>query len=73
MGTLVRFQPTQRSILRQARREMARMYRLSCGGKDPVPSDESRECFAQGLVEEVAWQDWETYCRRLLHRIYAGE
>jgi hypothetical protein len=73
MGALVMFQPTTRSILRQARREMARMYRLSGGGQDPLPSDASREAFALGLLEEVAWQDWETYCRDLLNRILPSE
>lgn len=70
MGTLVAFQPTRKSILREARREMARMYRLSAGGQDPIPSEASRELFALGLVEEVEWQDWETYCLTILEGIY---
>lgn len=73
MGTLVAFQLTRRSILRQARREMERMYRLSGGGQDPIPSDESRALFELGLVEEVDWQDWEGYCRSILNKIYEDD
>lgn len=73
MGALVMFRPTKRSILRQARQEMIRMYQLSGGGRDPLPSDASREAFALGLLEEVAWQDWETYCRMLLEKISPDE
>jgi hypothetical protein len=73
MGTLVSFQPTKSSILRGARREMERIYRLSGGGQDPILSDESRELFDLGLVEEVSWQDWETYCRHFTNRRFEGE
>jgi len=69
MGTLLDFHPTRKSILRQARREMERMYQLSAGGQDPIPSNESRELFELGLVEEVEWQDWETYCTAIFSRI----
>jgi len=73
MGTLIDFHPTMKSLLRQARREMERMYRLSAGGQDPIPSNESRELFEMGWVEEVAWQDWATYCTAILDKILKGQ
>lgn len=73
MGALVMFRPNKRSSRRQVRQEMTRMYQLSGGGRDPLPSDASREAFALGLIEEVAWQDWETYCRTLIDKISPGE
>jgi hypothetical protein len=45
------------------------MYRLSHGGEDPIASEASRELFEQGLVEEVKWLDWQTYCRTVLNRL----
>ncbi len=70
MGSVVLFQQTKRSILRAAKREMVEMYRLSCGGQDPIPSNESRESFEMGLLEEVAWQDWDTFCLSILRRLF---
>ncbi len=70
MGKLVKFAPTKKSILRQARREIERMYKASCGGQDPITRCESRELFELGLLDEVEWQDWATYCRRVLNRIF---
>jgi hypothetical protein len=72
MGTLIDFHPTKRSILRAAKREMEGMFRMSAGGRDPIPSSESRVLFEMGLVEEVKWQDWETYCLSVLNRIFEG-
>lgn len=72
MGTLIEIHHTRKSILRMARREMAEMYRRSGGGQDPIPDEESRELFENGFVEEVKWQDWETYCRIMLDRIFTG-
>jgi hypothetical protein len=72
MGTLLDFRPTRKSILRAGRREMERMYRLSAGGQDPLPGSESRELFDLGLIDEVGWQDWETYCKDLLNGMFDG-
>ncbi len=72
MGTLIDFHPTKRSLLRGAKREMAEMFRRSAGGQDPIPSHESRELFEMGLVEEIKWLDWETYCLSVLNRIFDG-
>jgi len=73
MGELVAFRLTRKSIYRAAKREMERMYQMTGGGVDPVPSSKSRELFEQGLVEEVAWLDWGTYCTDLINRIDDGE
>ncbi len=70
MGTVIAFQPTRRSILRAAQREIERMYQLSAGGQDPIPGEASRELFDLGLIDEVEWQDWEKYCQILLNRIF---
>ncbi len=69
MGELVEFRLTKRSIYRAARREVERMYQITGGGVDPVTSSESRELFEMGLVEEVAWLDWQTHCNAILKRI----
>lgn len=73
MGTVVKFRITRKAILREAKREMETMYRLTAGGQDPVASSESRELFEQGLVEEVEWLDWGTYCAGVLNRIFEAE
>ncbi len=73
MGDLVAFRLTEKSIYRAARREVERMYQMTAGGVDPLPSSESRELFELGLVEEVQWVDWETYCTGVLNRIFKGE
>ncbi|MBI4796423.1 MAG: hypothetical protein HY790_11425 [Deltaproteobacteria bacterium] len=73
MGDLVEFRLTEKSIYRAAKREVERMYQMTGGGVDPVPSSESRELFELGLVEEVKWVDWETYCTGVLNRIYESE
>ncbi len=73
MGELVAFRLTKKSIYRAAQREMERMYQITGGGVDPIASSESRELFEQGLVEEVAWVDWRTYCTGMVNRIFDGE
>jgi len=73
MGDLVDFRLTKKSIYRAAKREMERMYQVTGGGVDPVISSESRELFEMGLVEEVEWLDWETYCTGVLNRIFESE
>ncbi len=73
MGDLVEFRLTKKAIYRAARREVERMYQMTGGGVDPVASSESRELFVMGLVEEVSWLDWETYCTSVLNRIFEGE
>jgi hypothetical protein len=70
MGKLLKFRRTEKAILRLAKREMEKMYQLSGGGQDPIPSDESRELFEIGWVDEVKWLDWPTYCTRLLNRLF---
>jgi hypothetical protein len=70
MGKLVKFAPTKKSILRQAQREIQRMYQMSYGGQVPIPRIESRELFELGWIDEVEWLDWPTYCRRVLNRIF---
>jgi hypothetical protein len=73
MGDLVELRLTKKAIYRAARREMVRMYQVTGGGVDPVVSDESRELFEMGLVEEVKWLDWDTYCTSIMNRIFDGE
>jgi hypothetical protein len=73
MGDLVEFRLTKKAIYRAARREVERMYQVTGGGVDPIISSESRELFELGLVEEVNWLDWETYCTDVLNRIYDDE
>jgi hypothetical protein len=73
MGDLVELRHTKTAIYRAARREMVRMYQMTGGGVDPVPSSESRELFEMGLVDEVGCLDWETYCAGVINRIFAGE
>jgi len=69
LGDLVPLRLTKKKALRDAVREINRMYRLSHGGEDPIASEASRELFELGLVEEVKWQDWQTYCRTMLSRV----
>ncbi len=73
MGEVVQFRITRKAILREARREVERMYRLTAGGQDPIASSESRELFELGLVEEVAWLDWPTYCASVMNRVSEAE
>ncbi|MDD2904388.1 MAG: hypothetical protein PHU44_18320 [Syntrophales bacterium] len=73
MGDLVDFRLTKKSIYRAAQREMVRMYQMTGGGVDPIANRESRELFEMGLVEEVQWENWETYCAGVLDRIFESE
>ncbi len=73
MGELVAFRLTKKGIHRAAKRELERMYQVTGGGVDPIPSSESRELFESGLVEEVRWLDCETYCTSVLNRIFESE
>jgi len=73
VGELVAFRLTEKSIYRAAKREIERMYQMTGGGVDPIASTESRELFELGLVEEVAWLDWETYCTGVINRIFESE
>ncbi len=45
------------------------MYQLSHGSEDPIPSEASRELFDLGVLDEVKWQDWRTYCLTTLNRL----
>ena len=67
MAEIVAFRPTKRSIYRAAVREMQQMYRLSCGGADPIADDSSREMFERGEIDEVQWISWERYCTGVLN------
>jgi hypothetical protein len=69
MGDLVELRLTKKAIYRAARREVVRMYQMSGGGVDPIASTESRELFEMGMVDEVEWLSWETYCAGILNRI----
>ncbi|MFZ5453632.1 MAG: hypothetical protein ACOZF2_17380 [Thermodesulfobacteriota bacterium] len=73
MGDLVDFRLTKKSIYRTAQREMERMYQMTGGGVDPIASSESRELFEMGLVEEVPWESWETFCTGVINRIFESE
>ncbi len=73
MGDLVPFGLTKKAIYRAARREMERMYQMTGGGVDPIASSESLELFEMGIVEEVKWLDWDTYCLSVINRIFDGE
>lgn len=73
MGKVIKFRLTRKAILREAKREMERMYCLSRGGQDPIINNESRELFELGLVEEVEWLDWPSYCRQVMNRIFEAE
>ncbi len=69
MGEVVALRVTKRKVLRDAMREIQRMYALSHGGEDPIASDSSRELFEMGLLDEVEWQDWATYCASKLNNL----
>jgi hypothetical protein len=69
MGDVVPLRLTRKKVLGDAVREINRMYRLSHGGEDPIASEASRELFELGLVEEVKWHDWQTYCRTMLSQV----
>ncbi len=73
MGELVEFRLTKKAIYRAAKREVQRMYQMTGGGEDPIVSSESRELFELGLVEEVEWVNWETYCTNVINRVFDGE
>ena len=73
MGDLVDFRLTKKSILRAAQREMVQMYQMTGGGVDPIASRESRELFEMGLVDEVRWENWESFCTGVLNRIFESE
>jgi hypothetical protein len=73
MGDLVEFRLTKKAIYRAAKREVERMYQVTGGGVDPIVSSESRELFELGLVEEVNWLDWETYCTEVINRLCDDE
>jgi hypothetical protein len=67
MGEIVYFPPTKKSIYRAAIKEVEQMYRLSCGGEDPIVDDSTREMFERGEIDEVTWISWERYCNNVLN------
>ena len=69
MGKVIELRLTKKAIYRAAEKEMKQMYRLSAGGADPIIDDASREMFERGEIDEVRWNDWTTYCIRVLNRI----
>ena len=69
MGEIIDFHPTPKSIYRAAVKEMEQMYRLSCGGNDPIVDDSSREMFERGEIDEVKWVSWDRYCTNVLNTL----
>ncbi len=69
MGEIIDFHLTKRSIYRAAIKEMEQMYRLSCGGTDPIVDEASREMFERGEIDEVKWLSWEGYCQNVLNML----
>jgi hypothetical protein len=69
MGEIIDFHLTKKSIYRAAVKEMEQMYRLSCGGLDPIVEDDSREMFERGEIDEVQWVSWERYCTNVLNSL----
>jgi hypothetical protein len=69
MGKVIELRLTKKAIYRAAIKEINKMYQLSAGGADPVIDDGSREMFERGEIDEVRWQDWETYCALALNKI----
>lgn len=67
MGEIVDFRLTKKSVYRAAIKEMEQMYRLSCGGEDPIVDETSREMFERGEIDEVKWISWERYCNNFLN------
>ena len=67
MGEIVDFRPTKKSVYRAAIKEMEQIYRLSCGGEDPIVDETSREMFERGEIDEVKWISWERYCNNVLN------
>jgi hypothetical protein len=67
MGEIIDFQLTKKSVYRAAVKEMEQMYRLSCGGTDPIVDDSSREMFERGEIDEVKWVSWDRYCTNVLN------
>jgi hypothetical protein len=69
MGEIINFQPNRKSLYRLAVKEMEQMYRLSCGGTDPIVDEASREMFERGEIDEVKWVSWEAYCIKVLNKM----
>jgi len=69
MGKVIELRLTKKAIYRAAINEMNKMYRLSAGGADPIIDEASREMFERGEIDEVRWNDWTTYCIRVLNKI----
>jgi len=69
MGEIIDLRPTKKSIYRAAVKEMEQMYRLSCGGSDPIVDDSSREMFERGEIDEVKWLSWDRYCTKVLNML----
>ena len=69
MGEIIDFHLTKKSVYRAAVKEMEQMYRLSCGGSDPIVDDSSREMFERGEIDEVKWVSWSGYCTKVLNKL----
>jgi hypothetical protein len=62
MSKVIELRLTKKAIYRAAVKEMQTMYRLSGGGVDPIIDEASRWAFERGEIDEVRWEDWNTYC-----------
>jgi len=69
MGKVVELRLTKKAIYRAAERELRRLFQLSGGGADPIIDEASREMFEKGEIDEVRWQNWDTYYTLMLNKL----
>ena len=68
-AVILPFVANKKTIRRQARREVEKMYALTGGGRDPVVSEEGQEAFEQGFLDEPILLEWGAYCQAVLERL----
>jgi len=47
---------TKKSILREGKRELLRIYQQSAGGSDPIVDSKAWEDFESGIIDEMPWR-----------------
>lgn len=47
---------TKKSILREGKRELLRIYQQSAGGSDPIVDSKAWEDFESGFIDEMPWR-----------------
>ena len=49
---------TKKSVLREGKRELLRIYQISAGGVDPIVDGRAWEDFEAGFLDEMPWSDF---------------